>query len=47
MKLKRTSLFLTEAQLEKLQTIQKLTGCPVAEQIRRFVDAGLAKKGKK
>jgi len=43
--MKRTALFLTPEQLDKLAQISKKTGAPVAELIRRAIDAYL--KGKK
>jgi len=41
----RYQVHLTEAQLAELRRIQKETGVPVAEQIRRAIDAHLTKKG--
>ena len=41
MLMKRTALFLKEQQLEKLQTLSRKTGAPVAELVRRAVDAYL------
>ena len=43
--MKRTQLFLKEEQLAKLGALSKKTGAPVAELIRRAIDAYL--KGKK
>ncbi len=34
----RTALFLKEEQMEKLQTLSRVTGAPVAELIRRAID---------
>jgi predicted DNA-binding protein len=39
------SIYLSETQRKRLQIVSDKTGAPVAEIIRRFVDAGL-KKGK-
>jgi predicted DNA-binding protein len=39
--LKRTSVFLTVPQLERLATLNERTGVPVAVMIRRSVDAYL------
>jgi predicted DNA-binding protein len=41
----RMSIYLSETQRKRLQIVSDKTGAPVAEIIRRFVDAGL-KKGK-
>lgn len=43
--MKRTALFLKEEQIKKLAALSKETGAPVAELIRRAIDAYL--KGKK
>ena len=44
--MKRTQLFLKPEQLGKLAALSKKTGAPVAELIRRAIDAYLkAKKG--
>jgi len=43
MKRKRISLFLDQQQLKKLQAISDKTGAPVAELIRRAIDAYLQK----
>lgn len=45
--MKRTSLFLRDDQLKKLEAIHAETGAPVAELIRRAVDAYLKTKGGK
>jgi predicted DNA-binding protein len=37
----RTALFVKSSQMTKLQTLQKATGAPVAELIRRAIDAYL------
>jgi len=42
-RMKRTALFLKEAQLKKLEAISQKTGAPVAELIRRAIDAYLEK----
>ena len=39
--MKRTALFLKEQQLEKLQTLSEKTGAPIAELVRRAIDAYL------
>jgi predicted DNA-binding protein len=39
--MKRTALFLKGEQLAKLQTLSRKTGAPVAELIRRAIDAYL------
>jgi len=41
--MKRTTLYLKEEQLKKLETISNKTGAPVAELIRRAIDAYLQK----
>jgi predicted DNA-binding protein len=41
MPMKRTALFLKEQQLNKLQKLSDKTGAPVAELVRRAVDAYL------
>jgi hypothetical protein len=41
MPMKRTALFLKEQQLEKLQTLSRKTGAPLAELVRRAIDAYL------
>ncbi len=41
MPMRRTALFLKEQQLEKLQKLSKKTGAPVAELVRRAIDAYL------
>jgi len=37
----RTALFLKEPQLGKLQTLSRKTGAPIAELVRRAIDAYL------
>lgn len=39
--MKRTALFLKELQLKKLQKLSEKTGAPVAELVRRAIDAYL------
>ena len=39
--MRRTALFLKEEQLEKLQTLSEKTGAPIAELVRRAIDAYL------
>jgi len=39
----RTNIFLTRAELQKLRTLSKKTGAPVAEHVRRAVDEYLEK----
>jgi predicted DNA-binding protein len=39
--MRRTALFLREQQLAKLQKLSEKTGAPVAELIRRAIDAYL------
>jgi len=46
MLMKRTALFLKEQQLEKLQTLSEKTGAPIAELIRRAIDAYLLSRKK-
>ncbi len=41
MLMKRTALFLKEQQLVKLQTLSRKTGAPIAELVRRAIDAYL------
>jgi predicted DNA-binding protein len=43
--MKRTALFLKEEQIKKLEALSAKTGAPVAELIRRAIDAYL--KGNK
>jgi predicted DNA-binding protein len=47
MGMKRTALFVKEAQLKKLVALSRKTGAPVAELIRRAIDMYLEKKTKK
>ncbi len=42
--LKRTSVFLTTAQLERMKALHDASGVPVAVMIRRAVDAYLAEQ---
>jgi predicted DNA-binding protein len=44
--MKRTALFLKEQQLEKLQKLSEKTGAPVAELVRRAIDAYLHSRKK-
>jgi len=46
MLMKRTALFLKEQQLETLQALSEKTGAPVAELIRRAIDAYLESRKK-
>ena len=46
MLMKRTALFLKEQQLEKLQALSEKTGAPVAELVRRAIDAYLLSRKK-
>jgi predicted DNA-binding protein len=46
MRMKRTALFLKEQQLAKLQTLSEKTGAPIAELIRRAIDAYLLTRKK-
>jgi len=46
MLMKRTALFLKEEQLEKLQTLSDKTGAPIAELVRRAIDAYLLSRKK-
>jgi predicted DNA-binding protein len=41
MLMRRTALFLKEQQLKKLQTLSQKTGAPIAELVRRAIDAYL------
>jgi predicted DNA-binding protein len=41
--MKRTALYLKEEQLKKLEAISEKTGAPIAELIRRAIDAYLEK----
>ena len=41
--MRRTQLFLKPEQLEKLAALSKKTGAPIAELIRRAIDAYLKK----
>ena len=42
-RMKRTALYLKEEQIKKLEAISTKTGAPVAELIRRAIDAYLEK----
>ena len=42
--MKRTTVWLTDAQVKKLTQTSKRTGLKVAELIRRFIDEGLRKQ---
>jgi predicted DNA-binding protein len=46
MAMKRTALFLEHKQIAKLQRLSDITGAPVAELIRRAIDAYLKKEAK-
>jgi len=43
-RMKRTALYLKEEQLKKLEAISSRTGAPVAELVRRAIDAYLKKQ---
>jgi len=40
----RTTIMLTQAQIEKLRAVSKKTGIGISELIRRYIDAGLSKQ---
>ena len=40
----RTALFVKSGQMAKLQTLSKVTGAPVAELVRRAIDAYLEQR---
>jgi len=42
--MKRTTVWLTDAQIKRLTEMSKRTGLNVAELIRRFIDEGLRKQ---
>jgi predicted DNA-binding protein len=44
--MKRTALFLKTEQVKKLQSLSEKTGAPVAELIRRAIDAYLQSRKK-
>jgi len=46
MLMRRTALFLKEEQLVKLQTLSDKTGAPLAELVRRAIDAYLLSRRK-
>jgi predicted DNA-binding protein len=46
MLMKRTALFLKTEQLKKLQKLSEKTGAPVAELVRRAIDAYLLSRKK-
>ncbi len=46
MTMKRTALFLKEAQIKKLVKLSEKTGAPVAELIRRAIDKYLLERAK-
>jgi len=46
MPMRRTALFLKEPQMEKLQKLSDKTGAPVAELVRRSIDAYLLSRKK-
>jgi hypothetical protein len=41
--MKRTTVWLSEQQIARLQKLSKKTGLPMAELVRRFIDEGLKK----
>jgi predicted DNA-binding protein len=43
-RMKRTALFLKPGQMDKLQTLSRVTGAPMAELIRRAIDAYLEQR---
>jgi predicted DNA-binding protein len=45
--MERTTIFLTDAQRQRLVKLAKTTGLKVAELIRRFIDDGLDRAEKK
>lgn len=45
-RMKRTALFLEDIQVKKLQKLSEKTGAPVAELIRRAIDAYLKERAK-
>lgn len=42
--MKRTALFLKEEQIKRLEALSQKTGAPVAELVRRAIDAYLKKE---
>jgi predicted DNA-binding protein len=46
MPMKRTALFLKEAQIKKLKALSDKTGAPVAELIRRAIEKYLQERAK-
>jgi predicted DNA-binding protein len=44
--MKRTALFLKDDQLQKLQKLSEKTGAPVAELVRRAIDAYLKQRAR-
>ena len=42
--MKRTTIWLAESQIAKLNKLSKSTGIKMAELVRRFVDKGLSKQ---
>ena len=42
--MKRTTVWLADAQVKKLAELSKRTGLKVAELIRRYIDEGLSKQ---
>jgi hypothetical protein len=46
MQMRRTALFLKDLQLDKLQKLSDKTGAPVAELVRRAIDAYLLSRKK-
>jgi predicted DNA-binding protein len=45
--MKRTTIYLSDEQVRRLDLLAKATGLKVAELIRRFIDAGLDRDEKK
>ena len=43
--MKRTTVWLSKPQIEKLVKLSKRTGIKMSELIRRFIDEGLKKEG--
>jgi hypothetical protein len=47
MSMKRTAMFLKSKQIERLQALSRKTGAPVAELVRRAIDAYLKEQESK
>ena len=47
MSMKRTAMFLKPKQIERLQALSRKTGAPVAELVRRAIDAYLKEQESK